>query len=783
MPRKVEFLLIGGGLASATAAETLRDEGAAGSILILSAEKELPYNRPPLSTEFLLGDQSKAQLSILSADYYRDHAIELALGTRATAVDPENRVVQTDRAGAIEYDRLLIATGATPCRLDVPGADLAGIHSLRTLGDAEAIKAAIATAKRTVVVGGSFLGMELAASLAKSGIPVTMIVDEEMLLAKLEAPHVSEFFQRYYRARGVELVLGDAVTGFGGSGRVDHVLTASGKALPCDTVFLCIGVAPETAFLKGSGIAVEDGVVVDRYLQSNQQHVFAAGDVCNFFDPVFNLHRRIEHWDNAVKQGRLAAKNMLDQGLPYDEVSYFFCDVFDLSFDFFGLPEGVTERIERGSLKRKSFALFYLKDAVPRALFTLGRPAQETKATEALIRYRVNLHAMKAQLSDPDFSLDRIPSQTVLILQGGGALGAFEYGVVKAFEEKRIFPDIVAGVSIGAFNGAIIAAHPGNATAALEAFWNDLALQTPDLPDEGLRRLVSSWQSLVFGSPRFFRPRWLMPIFGEQDLPIRWTSFYDPSPIRALLCNYVDFARLKSSPVRLIVSAVDVETAELHIFDSYVDDLTPDHILASGSLPPGFPWTSINGKHYWDGAIVSNSPLEQVVARCGVAGKRVYIVDLFASRRPLPTDLTEVIARRDEIVYSERTRHDMRTRDLVRDFRRLVHEMLDQLDPAAVTRIRQRPSFIQLMGDVVPPTITRIVREGNEQEPASKDYDFSRKSIEQGKREGYRTAMSTLEREETHPPAKGLALSQAAEAQADHRAPALDPPRKSSRQS
>jgi NTE family protein len=235
--------------------------------------------------------------------------------------------------------------------------------------------------------------------------------------------------------------------------------------------------------------------------------------------------------------------------------------------------------------------------------------------------YRVNLQSLKGRLSDPQFPLEQIPNQNVLILQGGGALGAFECGVVKALEEQGIHPDIVAGVSVGAFNGAILASHPRNATAALEAFWHDLEVQTPEILDDNFRRVVSAWTSLIFGSPNFFRPLWLTPMFGAGQVPLQWTSFYDTSPIKELLTKYVDFHRLKSSPVRLLVSAVNVQTAQLEIFDSYIDDLTPDHILVSGSLPPAFPWTTIDGKHYWDGGIVSNSPLEQIVERCGTAGK------------------------------------------------------------------------------------------------------------------------------------------------------------------
>jgi NTE family protein len=306
-----------------------------------------------------------------------------------------------------------------------------------------------------------------------------------------------------------------------------------------------------------------------------------------------------------------------------------------------------------------------------------------------------------------------------------------------------VYPDIVAGVSIGAFNGAIIAAHPRQATAALCAFWNDLAIDVADVPDEGLRRLLASWEALLLGVPGFFRPRWGLPAWGTQ-LAAPWTSFYDPSPIRQRLAQYVDFASLKTSPVRLLVSAVNVETGALEVFDSYVDDLTPDHILASGSLPPGLPWTTIGGKHYWDGGILSNSPLEQVVERSGAAGKRFYVVDLFPSKKPLPTNLVEVMGRRDEIVYAERIRRDSTEQALLSDFRKLVEGILTRVDAVNAAQIRQWPPYVQLMGGDARMDITRIVRQGVEGEPASKDYDFSRASIAMHIEAGYATARLAL---------------------------------------
>jgi NTE family protein len=485
-------------------------------------------------------------------------------------------------------------------------------------------------------------------------------------------------------------------------------------------------------------------------METNKQDIYAAGDVVNFFDTVFRKYRRIEHWDNAIKQGQIAARNMIGQKQAYHSVSYFFSDVFDLTFDFLGCVEDAQEKIVRGSIKEKSFSVLYLKDGLLRAMFLLGRPAAEAKAGGSLIRNRVNLNRAKGNLSDAKLPLELTTIQTVLILQGGGAVGAFECGVVKAMEEKGICPDIAAGVSIGAFNAAIIAGNPKNATLALEAFWDEIALNTPVFPNEEIRRILSSWYSLIFGSPKFFRPRWFRPILHPNELPIRWTSFYDTSPLKELLRKYVDFERLKDSPIRLLVSAVNIETAELETFDSYINDITPEHVLASGSLPPGFPWTTINGRHYWDGGIVSNTPLDQVIELCGSTCKKVYIVELYPRRKPLPKNMMDVLARRDEISLSEKIREDIRTKELIENYRKLVEEIMSYLEPTVVEQIKQRPRYIQTIGDSPLIFITRVVHEGEESEPPSRDYDFSWKSIEEHIKEGYRVAKRVLEKEDKH---------------------------------
>jgi NADPH-dependent 2,4-dienoyl-CoA reductase/sulfur reductase-like enzyme/predicted acylesterase/phospholipase RssA len=743
---EISHLLVGGGCAAVTAAATLRLEDASDSVMIVSADECPPYYRPALSKQYLLGDLSEEKILLHPESFYREQRIELALNTEAVSLDTAAQVLMTSAGTRIRYGRLLIATGARPKHLAIQGAGLPGVHHLRDKAECEAIRREIiAGAKRAVVLGASFLGMEIAMSLVDLGLRVTIVECRDLVLPHLESGWVSDYLRRHVEERGATVLLSDTIAAIYGTGRIREVETASGMRLPCDLLIVGIGVMPATDFLTGSGLALDDGlIVVDDQLRTSAPNVFAAGDVTSFHDPVFARRRHIEHWDNATKQGRLAALNMLGRRMRYDEVSYFFCEVGDISFSMLGAPEEGREHIARGSLAEKSCALFYLRDNVPRALFSVGRPVDETRSIEGLIRYRVNVGDVKDRLHDPDFPLQGIPNQTVLVLQGGGALGAFECGVVKALEEECIFPDIVAGISIGALNGAIVAGNPRHATKALESFWSEIAVASPHLLGREAATAITSMEILMFGVPNFFRPRWISA--SPMTMPTNWTSFYDVGPMKELIARYVDFAALKASPVRLLIGAVNVTSGELEVFDSYVDDLTPDHVIASGSLPPGFPWTEIDGKAYWDGGIVSNSPLDIVVDRCGPGGKRVFIVDLFAGQRPLPTTLMEVMARRDEIVYSERVRSDLRLRELVGAYRGLVDGILGLVDPATRQKVRQRPLYIELMGDGATTSIVRFVRQGLPGEPSSRDYDFADISIRFNQEQGYAAAKETLAR-------------------------------------
>ncbi|MCW8398036.1 FAD-dependent oxidoreductase [Legionella sp. PATHC038] len=743
MTKTVDFLLIGGGLSCAFSADTLRKEGANGKITILSEENFLPYLRPQLARGFLIGARKKEQLVLFDADYYRKNDIEVLLNTKALSVDTEKKRVKTDHAGNIYFNQLLIATGCSPQRVCLPGSQLDKIYYLKTILDAQPIIREIENAKKVVIWGGSYISVEIASLLVKKKIKVTIVTEEFHLFNVSSSAEVAAFITQ----NGVEVLLNETVKKFNGKNQVHSVETSTGKILSCDFVIISDKYFPVTDFLQGSGIEVNDGIIVDQYLQTNKKDIYASGDVANFFDPVFRRGHRNGGVDNAIKQGKIAAYNMMGMRKSYHSASYFNLHAFDTYIVIIGDTTDATERIVRGSIKEKNCSILYLKDGLLQGAFFSGRPIEEIKAAESLIINRVNIKAHKKKLFDVNFRLEKIALQTILTLQGGGALGAFECGVVKAMEEYGVYPDIVSGISIGAFNSAIIAGNPKHATEALESFWSDLALDTLQVSDEQTRRILSSWQAMIWGSPNFFHPKWTMPIFSAAQSPIHWTSFYDTFYVKDLLRKYINCDTLKDSPIRLLVMAVNVETSEFETFDSYTDNITLDHILASGSLPPGFPWTTINHKHYWDGGIISNTPIDSTLDVCGQSNKKIYTVELYSRHRALPQNMIEVLSRKDEILYSEKIRKDIRTTDLINNYKKLIEQILRLCEPKVAEEIRQFPAYIQAMGDAGIQSITRIIREVGKNEPYSWDSDFSRETIEQHKKNGYKTAKKILEKE------------------------------------
>ena len=281
----------------------MRTADAKGTIAILSAEHLPPYYRPPLSKAYLTGNRDAAQLYIHPESFYREQAIGLRLNARVLSVDPSRQIVTT-ADGETGYGQLLIATGGSPKSLEVPGAALAGVFQLRSMGDADAIRQAARDAKHAIVAGGSYLGMEIACSLKQLGLDVTVIELGSMLLPYLGAPELSAYFKDYSESQGITILLNDSIAALYGEDKVQEAVTASGRRLPCGLLAAAIGISPCTDFLKGSGIALDDGyIATDEQLRASVPNVYAAGDVASFYDPVFVRRRHIEHWDNAVKQG------------------------------------------------------------------------------------------------------------------------------------------------------------------------------------------------------------------------------------------------------------------------------------------------------------------------------------------------------------------------------------------------------------------------------------------------------------------------------------------------
>lgn len=407
-PGLVDYLIIGGGLAGARCAATLRNEGAEGRILIVSAEEYPPYHRPPLSKGLLLGTQSRDKVFILSDEYYRDKGIELKLKAEVNRLDASSKAAFVG-GNEYRYGQVLICTGAIARRLDIEGGDLDNIFYLRTLSDSDRIREAMRAAERAAIIGGGFIGMELASAFAQNGIETTMIIREDRLWDKLGSVEISAFFRRLYEDNGVRLVFEDqAAKVEGEGGAVKRLVTAKGKVIPCDILCIGIGVFPATGFLDGAQVRIENGVVVDEHLKAEAPGLFAAGDVANFYDPVLETRWRIEHWDNAVKQGELVAKNMLGHDIAYDTVSYFFSEVFKTYYEFLGDNRQADEIVLRGSFKSGSVAVLYLKGGRLRAAFLLGHHRSERPSIEALVRSKMDLGPFRAKLSDESFNLSEL---------------------------------------------------------------------------------------------------------------------------------------------------------------------------------------------------------------------------------------------------------------------------------------------------------------------------------------------------------------------------------------
>jgi len=399
------FVIVGAGLAGAKAAEALRTNGFDGTVVLIGEEADRPYDRPPLSKGYLQGRSEKDTIYLHPADWYAEHHIELRLRTRVTAIDRPAHWVATADGQHIGYDKLLLATGSTPRRLPVPGADLPGVHYLRTVGDCEALTAALASAARVAIIGAGWIGLETAAAARAAGCEVTVIERSQVPLRNVLGAEMAATFAVVHRHHGVDLRTGSTVHEIlGDSSKVTGVRLADGSVIAADTVIVGVGITPNTELAEAAGLRVDNGIFVDEHLASSDPDVFAAGDVANSYYPLLGTHLRLEHWSAALHQGPVAAANMMGGDLSYDRVPYFFSDQYDSGMEYCGYapPHKYDSVVVRGDVSTGEFIAFWLREGKVLAGMNVNT-WDVTDAIEALVRCGQRIDPVK--LTDPDVPL------------------------------------------------------------------------------------------------------------------------------------------------------------------------------------------------------------------------------------------------------------------------------------------------------------------------------------------------------------------------------------------
>jgi 3-phenylpropionate/trans-cinnamate dioxygenase ferredoxin reductase subunit len=394
------YVVVGANLAGGTAAAELREQGFDGRVVLIGEEPLAPYERPPLSKEFLRGEQHLEDGFVRPPGWFEEHDVETRFGVRAERIDTSGRVVALADGEEIAYDRLLVATGCRNRRFPIPGLDLEGVLDLRTAQDCERIKQAAADGGRCVMVGMGFIGAEVAASLRSLGVDVTVVEPFETPLYRVVGPEIGGVIRDVHAEHGVTMHFGDGVDRFEGGERVEIVVTTEGKRLECDFAVVGVGVQPNIEIAEGSGIEVQNGIMVDAGLETNVPGVFAAGDVALHDHPTFG-RIRVEHFDNALKMGQHAAHSMLGDKQLFDDSHWFWSDQYDVNVQMAGFATNWDEIVFRGSPQERSFSAFFLKDGVLLLALSMNRP-RDVRRSMPLIRARVQPDPAKLRDEDVD---------------------------------------------------------------------------------------------------------------------------------------------------------------------------------------------------------------------------------------------------------------------------------------------------------------------------------------------------------------------------------------------
>jgi 3-phenylpropionate/trans-cinnamate dioxygenase ferredoxin reductase subunit len=406
--REVDFLLVGGGMASAHCAAELRKRGAEGSILLVGREPEPPYERPPLSKEYLRGEAERADAHVNPASWYEENDVELRTGANVMSLDPEARTAKLQGGDEVAFGQALIATGAMVNILRVEGAENEGVHYLRAFGNSDAIRADAESAEHVVLVGGSYIGAEVAASLTAGGTKCTIVTMEDVVLSRTFGEEAGRWFHELLESKGVTIHGGEELEAYEGDGRVRAVLTKSGLAVECDAVVVGAGVRPDTMLAERAGLETSNGVACDSRLRTSAPGVYAAGDCCSYESVVHGRRLRVEHWDVAMQQGMHVARNMLGAEEDYAVVPYFFSDLADWAgLEYVGPAHEWDEEVWRGDRDAGEFSVWYLKDGRVAGCLSVGR-SEDLAEARRMIADKVDVSAAREALADADSDLASI---------------------------------------------------------------------------------------------------------------------------------------------------------------------------------------------------------------------------------------------------------------------------------------------------------------------------------------------------------------------------------------
>lgn len=408
MEQNYKYILAGGGLASATAAEAIRKTDSTGAILLIGAEAHAPYNRPPLSKKYLRGEAGVSDVAINPEEWYKSNRVELATKVKAIAVDAKSKTVALDSGLGVGYEKLLLATGSSPRTLNAPGADGPNVHLLRTWDDCDSLKKCIG--KKIVLVGGGYIGVEVAASFLQSGGKAVIIDPASQLWSKFASPEYATFLKGKLEAAGAEIILGDSVTAINPNG----VTTKGGKSINGDLVLVAIGVTPNLDLAIAAGLDVDEkrnGVLVNEFLETSAPDIYAAGDIAGFVDPVLGKRWRVEHWNNAFWHGEIAGANMAGVRTPYDHVANFFSDELDIHFELFGDPQGGKGGLFHGEPSSNRFDEIYVNDSGQAVMVISVNPPDDLFETlDKIPREKPMVRGRESEIRNANFDLKQLLS-------------------------------------------------------------------------------------------------------------------------------------------------------------------------------------------------------------------------------------------------------------------------------------------------------------------------------------------------------------------------------------